>query len=366
MSASLTTPRRILVATIVHHPEDARIASRQIKALEAAGLEVTYLAPFRGFGLQPQGPGQRDVTRARGRRRFAAVLDARRQIKALEDSVDAVIIHDPELLLAVRRVRRIPVVWDVHEDTASALSMRPWIPRLLRPVLAAIVSRIQLRAERRLHIMLAEDSYQGMFTRRHPVVPNSTDVPAHVPAPDGRRMVYVGSLTAARGVHEMLDVARMLDDVELELFGDADQEATAALRSPDCPTNVTWHGFVPNELALKAIEGSSVGLSLLHDEANYRYSRPTKIIEYLAHGVPVISTPLPLAAEIVTRSGGGVVVAFADSARTAKAVRELIDDDRRRASMATAGHTYAREHFDWAAEAQHFVTLLHDWMDRGE
>ena len=42
---------RALVVTVVHHPEDARIRHRQIDALLAAGWEVTYAAPFSGYGL---------------------------------------------------------------------------------------------------------------------------------------------------------------------------------------------------------------------------------------------------------------------------------------------------------------------------
>jgi hypothetical protein len=36
---------RVVVCTIVHHPADARIYHRQIRALLDAGHEVTYVAP---------------------------------------------------------------------------------------------------------------------------------------------------------------------------------------------------------------------------------------------------------------------------------------------------------------------------------
>ena len=36
---------RVVVCTIVHHPADARIYLRQIRALLDAGHEVTYIAP---------------------------------------------------------------------------------------------------------------------------------------------------------------------------------------------------------------------------------------------------------------------------------------------------------------------------------
>ena len=50
---------------------------------------------------------------------------------------------------------------------------------------------------------------------------------------------------------------------------------------------------------MATIDGALAGLSLLRDLPNYRGSMPTKVVEYLAHGVPAITTPLPLAREIV-------------------------------------------------------------------
>ena len=37
---------RVVVCTVVHHPADARIYYRQIRALLDAGHQVTYIAPF--------------------------------------------------------------------------------------------------------------------------------------------------------------------------------------------------------------------------------------------------------------------------------------------------------------------------------
>ena len=44
---------RVCVATVVHHPEDARIMHRQIRALLDAGHEVTYVAPFTHHNVTP-------------------------------------------------------------------------------------------------------------------------------------------------------------------------------------------------------------------------------------------------------------------------------------------------------------------------
>ena len=60
-------PFRVLVLTVVHDPEDARIRHRQIPALLDAGFEVAYAAPFSAFNrTPPEGVRGVDVPRAQG------------------------------------------------------------------------------------------------------------------------------------------------------------------------------------------------------------------------------------------------------------------------------------------------------------
>ncbi len=46
---------RVVVCTIVHHPADARICHRQIRALLDAGHQVTYIAPLGAGDRRPDG-----------------------------------------------------------------------------------------------------------------------------------------------------------------------------------------------------------------------------------------------------------------------------------------------------------------------
>src|SRR5262249_62020460 len=98
--------------------------------------------------------------------------------------------------------------------------------------------------------------------------------------------------------------------ISVELIGPADAAARAHIQAAG--DQVHWHGFVPNAEALRLAEGALAGLSLLHDEANFRPSMPTKVVEYMARGVPVITTPLPLAVALVESADCGFVVPFGD------------------------------------------------------
>lgn len=357
---------RALVLTVVHHPEDARIRYRQIAALLQAGWQVTYAAPFRGYAVPepPRGsvPGLAtvDMPRSAGRRRVRSLRAARSLLATHGRHHDVVLLHDPELVLAARGLALPPVLWDVHEDTAAALALKPWLPSSLERLAKGGVRRLEAYAERRHHLLLAEDSYADRFQGSHLVVPNTTTVPATVAAPDDPRVVYVGHLTAARGVHELIALGRLLaGQVTVEVIGHADAASRAALEA--AADVIDWRGFLPYDEAMARVSGARAGLSLLHDEPNYRHSRPTKVIEYLAHGVPVVTTPLPLAAQLVTETGAGVVVPFeAPVVSTARSAAEAILalDPHQRLKMGWLGHRYALENFDWTSKQHEFVGHL--------
>src|ERR687894_510788 len=99
-------PVRILIVTVVHDPEDARIRHREMAALLADGHRVTYAAPFTAYrrGV-PSGVEGIDLPRSAGRRRLGAIRAARAMIREQAPLHDVVLLHDPELLAAVAGLR---------------------------------------------------------------------------------------------------------------------------------------------------------------------------------------------------------------------------------------------------------------------
>ena len=109
---------------------------------------------------------------------------------------------------------------------------------------------------------------------------------------------------------------------------------------------------------MAVVDGALAGLSLLHDEPNYRVSQPTKVIEYLAHGVPVDHHPAP--PRPATGRGGRRRRRGAVRRRAADpdAVLALDADPDTRARMGRLGHAHAREQLDWTLRSREFVSRM--------
>lgn len=361
---------RILVVTVVHTPLDARIHHRQIRALRDAGHEVTYAAPWDATSTDRTAvvPGVRtlELPRAVGRRRLSALRAARLLLRAEAASHDLVLIHDPELLLVLPRRRKSPpVVWDVHEDTAASLIDRAWVPRAVRPLAAFAARRAEGWAERRCHLTLAEASYTDRFRRTHPLVPNYPWLPTEDPSQPGPgRVVYVGRIARSRGALEMLDLAHRLrgSGIHVDLYGPADRDVQARVQKAHERDELTWHGFTPNDRALAAIEGASVGLSLVHPQPNHAGSLQTKVLEYLSRRIPVITTDLPVTGSFVRTRDVGVVVPVGDVDEVELAVRRLAGPDAtQREAIAERGHALVRDELNWDLAGATFVALLVRW-----
>ncbi|MCX6421773.1 MAG: glycosyltransferase family 4 protein [Actinobacteria bacterium] len=356
---------RVLVVTVVHRPDDARIFVREIGALIASGHSVTYAAPFTESGVdRPSGVDTIDLPRANGRRRVAALRAARKILKQQAPAHDVVILHDPELLMAAQGLRHPVVVWDVHEDTAAALVLKSWLPRWTRRPFAGLIHTLETRAERKRRLILAEYAYAERFTAIHPVVPNTTPVAPFVPTAQPGRAVYIGHLTEARGALDLIEVGRLVHaaGITVDVVGHAHGNVRGALELAHAAGWIVWHGFVPNEVALLMLDGATAGLSLLHDEDNYQVSMPTKVIEYMAHGIPVITTPLPLAAQLVENNDCGVVVPFGEPQTAAAALVSLNADEPKRLLWGANGHKAALADWNWDHDSIAFVDQLATWV----
>jgi hypothetical protein len=158
---------KVLVVTVVHHPQDARIRARQIECLLTRGVQISLAAPFEDFQVEELDPRVNPINlpRAEGTNRVLALRAATKLITHSSSEFDLVLIHDPELIFAARK-STVPVIWDVHEDTSAALSMKSWLPGIFKIPAKLLIRYLERYAEKKFTLILAESSYQDSRRKR--------------------------------------------------------------------------------------------------------------------------------------------------------------------------------------------------------
>lgn len=337
-----------LVVTTVHPADDPRIRERTVRSL-AREFDVRYAARTPA----PSAGGDHEWVPLEGSR---PVRWLRALAQMMRADVSVVSLHDPELIpagLLARLVRGVPIVVDVHEDAPAAIRHRDWIPRWLRTPLAWSAARLLGLAERFCTVTLAEPGYRRLFREDHPVFPNYPAVRSLPdPAPDAGYVVYVGDVTEARGAPDMVEAAGRLDPLRpLVLIGRCPEGLARRLRERADELGVTLDlaGWVPHGEAMARAAGASAGLSLLHDLPNYRHSLPTKVVEYLALGIPVVATDLPGTREGIGALAGVCFVPPGDPAAAGDALRAVVGDAGLREELRT-GVPGIRERLVWPDE----------------
>lgn len=120
------------------------------------------------------------------------------------------------------------------------------------------------------------------------------DYPVTLPDCSGKKIIfYAGSVNKAYGIVELVEGFKNSGSAyELWLCGRGDLEEYLDTEAKNCPA-IRYLGFLPPEHT-QAIQRRAALLALTRDPAEKytRYSFPSKILEYLASGVPVMSTKL--------------------------------------------------------------------------
>lgn len=286
----------VLVVTTVHWPDDTRIRERLIRTL-GSDFDVVYAA-------RHPGPTDRTGLRYLELRggRLARNIAALRLV--LTTRWDILVVHDPELVacaILARLLRRRPVVFDVHEDIPASAYTRGWVPRVLRGPMSLVLKTMMRLVEPLLTLTLAESGYQRLFARPHVVFPNYPDTSRYPTATGdpGSPVAYVGDVTLERGADLAVSACSALG-APLRLIGRITPGTRSHLEGlSTLGKALVVEGLVPNPEAMRMLAGSSVGLAPLRDLPNYRHSQPTKILEYLGVGVPVVASDLPGTRELV-------------------------------------------------------------------
>ena len=179
------------------------------------------------------------------------------------------------------------------------------------------------------------------------------------------RAVYCGSFHAGKGADTVLAAAALAPDVAFDLIGGS--PAQVAQARAVAGANVTLLGHLPHDetqrrladydLALAPYAAVVRGAQTPEHESLADWMSPLKIFEYMAAGLPIVTSDLPVLREILAPGRDASMTSPGDAAALADAVRELARDPAQRLRLAQSAHERLGSH-TWDNRAARSLEFL--------
>lgn len=378
---------KIKVAHLTSHHNilDNRVFYRECRSLAAAGYEVILVAQHDQDEIR-DGVKVLAVPRYRSRVERVIVTTTKVVWRALRERPAIFHFHDPELIpwgLFLRLLGK-KVIYDVHEDFTQAAGVRPWIPKALRSLTARSLDIAAWLAGKTMSIVVAERYYRRRFpgatmVLNYPHLERSIALQAieRQPQrqPDRVRLLYVGSVTVSRGALLHAELAARLPGCELVMSGICEPAVAEQIRMLSDDANfgvisadgkIIWQHrsqqpphqastillegvgfFVPPDSMLKWFKESWTACVAIFPYTPHYYEKElTKFFEYMASGLPIVSSNFPTWQNLVEQPSAGISVDPADWNAILVAIRKLHDEPETAVIMGLNGRKAMQERFN--------------------
>jgi len=298
---------------------------------------------------------------------------------------DVVIATSPQLLVGlsgwwIAKLKRVPLVLEVRDlwpESLAAVGVGG-ANSLLHRALGKIADFLYREATQ---IVVVTPAFREHLIKKWrvpedkiSVVQNGVETGLFSPGDGGRLrrsldaegkfvVSYIGTLGLAHGLETVIAAAENLQgtdpNVQFLLVGEgADRERILALAESKMLRNLR---FVPQQARKKIpayISASDACLVLLKKSDVFETVIPTKMLEFMSCGRPVILGVNGQAREILEQSRGGLYVEPENPIALCEAIRELQQHNALRDSMGREGRDYVVQNLSRERTAGNYIEVL--------
>jgi len=299
---------------------------------------------------------------------------------------DVVIATSPQLLVGlsgwwISRWKRSPLVFEVRDLWPESLAAvgAGVEGSVLHRTLGAVAGFLYRKASQ---IAVVTPAFQthliqhwAIPAKKLSIVENGVETDLFSPAnvdsnlrkelgAEGRFLVcYVGTMGMAHGLDTVIEAAKQLrtalPEAMLLLVGEgADKERIRALAESEGLSNLRFVDQQARERIPAFINASDVCLVLLKKTELFKTVIPTKMLEFMSCGRPVILGVDGQARQIVEDAQGGIVIEPENADALVSAIQRLADDPKLRQQLGDSGRAYIVERYSRRKTAELYLDVL--------
>lgn len=359
--------KKVCHMTSAHPSKDIRIFYKECVTLAKNGYEVVLVSQgpdCREKRVQIKGIGNPYASRLK------RMLFAGRNVykKALKEDADVYHFHDPELLPYALKLKRKgkKVIYDSHEDVPRQILVKTWIPTGLRKIVSVAYEKYEKKVARKIDgVVAATEHIRDIFLKAGCKVvvdvknyPMLDDIECHIDDYEYRKKVicYAGGVTEQRGITSLVKAVENLD-VELQIAGDLGEDYKEKLIQLEGWRKVKYLGYLDRKGISELYNQSRIGMVVLKDTPNHRYSLPIKMFEYMAAGIPVIASSFSVWRKIIEEEKCGICVNPNDINQIKNAIIHLLEDEKTAKTMGNNGRHAVCEKYSWNQETEKLLKV---------
>jgi glycosyltransferase involved in cell wall biosynthesis len=360
--------KKVCMLSAVRPATEHRILSKEGASLVRAGYRVSIVAPHPHDEVI-SGIAIKAVPKVTSRlaRMIGATWGVYRE--ALRQRADVYHFHSTEMIPVgwLLKLHGKRVLYDVREDTPADMRAKYWIPRWTRPAVAWAVDIAEKLSGRFLDGIVAATPHIGQrFPRSKTAVVQNFPLldeafPASSPYLERPPLVlYIGTITAIRGVLELIDAISLLPETlpaQLAIAGEfAPSELEQEARQKLGWKRTDFAGWQDRHGLLDLLSSARVGVVPFLPVPNHMDCQPIKLFEYMLAGLPVVVSNLPQLSEIVQEAQCGILVEPGSPEAIADALQWLLEHPVEAQTMGNRGRQAVLQTYNWNSQAQ---LLLH-------
>lgn len=256
-------------------------------------------------------------------------------------------------VLRFRRLIRNPLVFEVHEIVSlntNIVRKRQRVRNLEEKVYRGVDAIISISHSIKTHLVAA-----GMPAQSIHVVHNGIEAEwlGRERSESGSYICYMGSLYPWKGVDTVIMAMKYLEGEKLLILGGGgrSEELKRLAQNEGVSGRVEFAGAVPRTVIRDYLARAKIAVLPNVPSVPSQFSSPLKLFEYMAYGIPIVASDMPVFEEILTNGKNAVLFEPGDPRALAAAIRTLLEDPALAAKIARAAREDVQDYtYDKRAE----------------